>query len=476
MGVARSLATVGLSLLLAARAAAAEALPPQQGCDYDIALIDPAATRLRVDFSCAASGPLRLGTFSALTDSHVGTVRSRTGEALRKDGNWIVRSEAGLAQGSYEFFVELPGEDAPTRGLRRVGESVLTSPRALLLLPERGRSPLPLTLRFRSESGGKAITGLPLEAERYRMHTNDLPYTGFMALGKVAAHEIELRDRDKARAQLRVAVLDSPHGLSESEIVSWISESAGHVAAYFGGFPVRDGLVVLRPVPGQSGLLRGMVNGGGGASMLLLIGEQTPARLLRGQWMLMHELVHFSAPFIEDHPWIMEGMAVYVETTLRVRAGWFPEEQAWRGFMRNVPQGVPAMEQKGLAHGRGIGAVYWGGALFWLLADVETRERSGGSQSIADCFRGVLAAGGDTSARWPLERFIAACDAALGAATVRRLYDRYGAKGSPVDLYGLWTRLGVRLTEYEAGVVYDDTAPLAAVRRAIMSAPRAETR
>jgi hypothetical protein len=41
-------------------------------------------------------------------------------------------------------------------------------------------------------------------------------------------------------------------------------------------------------------------------------------------------------------------------------------------------------------------------------------------------------------------------------------------KGTPVDLAPLLAKLGVQLGEYEAGVVYDDAAPLAWVRKKIM--------
>jgi hypothetical protein len=470
-GCRRTLLAVLAALLSAGAGAATGRQPTDSDCHYDIELRDPAANRLFVAFSCAAGAPLRFGTFAGSTDANIAEVRSRHSQAVTKGGMWIIEREGGRAQGTYVFHTDPPEAAATTRGVRRVGDSVLTSPRALLLLPERGTHPAALSLRFRTLDGAAVAAGLLREHDLYRLHTDELPYIGFMALGKVTTRDVLVPGRYDGKSVLQVAVLDVAHALTDDEIASWVSESAGHVAAYFGGFPTPRGLLLLRPVSSQTGLLRGMVNGGGGATMLLLFGAETPARLLRDQWMLMHELVHFSAPFIEDHPWIMEGMAVYVETTLRVRAGWFPEEQAWRGIMRNVPQGVPAMEKGGLVGARGIGPVYWGGALFWLLADVETRSRTANRKSIAHCFRGVLDAGGDTSARWPIDRFVAACDGALGLPIVRSLYERFAVKGSPVDLYGLWSSLGIRLTKYEAGVAYDDSAPLAEVRRAIMAPP-----
>jgi hypothetical protein len=116
------------------------------------------------------------------------------------------------------------------------------------------------------------------------------------------------------------------------------------------------------------------------------------------------------------------------------------------------------------------GRTYWGGALFFLLADVEIRERSGGRRSLDDAFRGILAAGGDVRAGWTLERTLSAADRGVGEGlnVLSRLHAAQGRTAVSVDLEGLLGRLGVSV---EGGrVSYDDTAPLAAIRRAL-SAP-----
>jgi len=332
-----------------------------------------------------------------------------------------------------------------------------------------------LTVRFHAPAGAKVLTGLADASANdriSRLHTGDFGYIGFIAMGRIEELRIPVKGRNGAGAgTLTVAVLDGRRKATSAELQRWLGASADRIAEFFGGFPTRHALIVLEPVAGQRYLRRGMVAGGGGATMLLRIGADTEAGDLFGQWMLMHELVHFGAPFIDNHAWLMEGMAVYVETRLRVAAGWFPEDHAWRGFLRNFRQGMAAMEQQGLAKSRGIGPVYWGGTLFMLLADAEILERSRGERSLADCFRAVLDRGGDTSQRWPIERFIAVCDAATGGDTVKRLAGAHAWKGTRLDLATVLARLGVQLGEYEAGVVYDDKAPLAWVRKRIMHGP-----
>ncbi len=454
--------------MMAGGAAQAQA-PPEPGCHYDIVLRDKAASRLGVTMICAGEGPVRFATFRTFTNDHVRNVIVHAGGEAFGETPWTFRGKDGAIRLTYNFDVdEMAGStNSPTIGMR-YGNSVLSSVRSFLLLPEAGAVPTPLSIRFSVPEGAVALTGLAAQNGRLRLHTDDLRYIGFMVLGEATQLRLPIKTRDGRETHLDVAILDVPRALDNAAIQSWLAESAARIGGYFGGFPTNHGLIVLRPAAGRSGLLRGMVTAGGGATMLLVMGSNSNRSELTSQWMLMHEFAHFGAPFIEDHPWIMEGMAVYVETMLRVRAGWFAEDVAWRGYMRSMPRGLPALEQTGLGQARGIGPVYWGGTLFWLLADMEVIEKSGGKKSIADCFAAVLDQGGDTSKRWTLDQFIAVCDAAAGDGTVKRLADRHVAQGAPVDLAGVWKRLGVKEAEPPAAVDYDESAPLAWIRRRIM--------
>ena len=62
-----------------------------------------------------------------------------------------------------------------------------------------------------------------------------------------------------------------------------------------------------------------------------------------------------------------------------------------------------------------------------------------------------------------MTRVLAAADAALGQTTLAALYDEMKDRAVRVDLGALWRDLGVA----ERGL--SDDAPLAAVRRAILS-------
>jgi hypothetical protein len=76
-------------------------------------------------------------------------------------------------------------------------------------------------------------------------------------------------------------------------------------------------------------------------------------------------------------------------------------------------------------------------------------------------------------AEWDARAALAKGDAAVGGNALTGLYDRMAARADPVDLPALLDRLGVTL--HDGRVVYDDTQPLAAVRRSILGAPVAPT-
>ena len=84
--------------------------------------------------------------------------------------------------------------------------------------------------------------------------------------------------------------------------------------------------------------------------------------------------------------------------------------------------------------------------------------------------RGVIAAGGSHEKNWPIERVLATADKAVGLDVMTRLHREMGAKPVSPDLAALWRDLGLPLALGEA-LEFDDTAPLAAIRKAITAAP-----
>ena len=76
-----------------------------------------------------------------------------------------------------------------------------------------------------------------------------------------------------------------------------------------------------------------------------------------------------------------------------------------------------------------------------------------------------MKAGGDVRASWPIERALKTGDAAAGVPVLEELYAKMSNGPVQVDLPGLFKRLGV--SGSKDGVTFDDTAPLAAIRKGI---------
>lgn len=258
--------------------------------------------------------------------------------------------------------------------------------------------------------------------------------------------------------------------LSDDVALQWLRAEVSAIGAYFAHPP--DGRATVFVAPGTAPDTGGKTLGGGGASLLVRVGTGVTASSLHDDWVVAHELVHVTFPDLDRrYTWFSEGLATYVEPIARARAGLIAPEKAWAEMLQGLPQGLAPREAGGLDGAREWGRVYWGGALYFLLADVRIRERTSGARGLEDALRAVVARGGNVEAMWPLPRVFEVGDAATGTKVLRELYDELGGAAANVDLDALFRRLGVRV---EHGVaVFDDRAPLAAIRDAILPRRRA---
>lgn len=438
-----AMAALALPALFAAGPVAAQ---PTRNCHYDIRLHDPAALILEVTARCTGTGPVAfdrpgedgmaaaLESFVPGADGHSVRYRFRLGDL------------ADLA--------------ASPEVAQRIGPAVVSPLSVWLSQPDLPGS-TPVTLSITTEDGLDVAIGLPQHGGLLRMSTADMPYGGFAVFGKFTRRMLP------AGGDAKIELVGFPGRLQldDATIDTWVTDSAKAVAQYYGHFPLRHTLILATPVRDHAGIQFGQVRGGGGGTMLLQIGEQTTRAQLYDGWVLVHEMIHLGAPFVTGRSfWLMEGMATYGEPVIRARAGWYPVPQMWREFASQMPRGVDALTVESLdaVSRRGV---YWGGAIFMLLADIDIRERSHGKASLETCFRAVLNSGGNTTVRWPRAEFLRICDAATGTGTMARLAARYAVQPAPLDLDALWRDLGVKLTA--DGVQFDDTAPKAALRRAI---------
>jgi hypothetical protein len=260
--------------------------------------------------------------------------------------------------------------------------------------------------------------------------------------------------------------------LSYDVLLAYVSNTARAVSHYYGAFPVNRAEVQIAVIPGRSGVLQGTTWGdrdGFPAMTRLRIGQHSTETDLRNDWILTHELVHTALPSLpDDQHWLEEGIATYVEPIARFQTGSLTKEQLWLGMVEGMPHGEPEDSDQGLDHTHTWGRTYWGGALFCLIADIQIRKQTNNVYGLQDALAAVVQAHGSIADDWPIERVLTIADKKTGTTVLENLYKAWRATPVNVDLPELWSQLGVYVVK--ANVTFDDSAPLAKTRMAIMGA------
>jgi predicted metalloprotease with PDZ domain len=266
-------------------------------------------------------------------------------------------------------------------------------------------------------------------------------------------------------SRLDIAVENGQFDVTKDGLLDWVRSAAEAVANYYGHFPVAHVLIRITPREGK-GIGRGMTFGKGGGLITIQVGAETTSADFRADWMLTHEMTHLAFPSVRDnHHWLEEGIATYVEPIARVRAKQLDVSEMWYEVVRDLPQGLPEPGDKGLDHTHTWGRTYWGGALFCLLADVEIHRQTGNKKGLDDALRGILEAGGNIAQDWELQKALSAGDHATGVNVLISLYDKMKDQPSSVDLDALWKELGIERDG--KSVHFVESAPLASTRQAI---------
>lgn len=343
------------------------------------------------------------------------------------------------------------------------GDALIAPPSTWLIHPPAAPG-IELELRVLTEPGTSFVSGfrkvLGATEKSFHAPATVLDDATFAAFGVLDESQVPAGD---ALLQLVVA----PHGfrLTSAEAQRWLADSAGAVANYYGGhLPARHGLVLL--MQGESNDTHGLTLGGGGPGVLIQAAAGLDAATAREDWVLTHELLHANFPDLgREHAWLSEGLATYVEPIARARVGLVTESKLWRGMLDGMPQGLPEAGDLGLEHTRTWGRTYWGGALFCLIADVALRERTGNQRSLDDVLLAIGKASATDEDRWSMQQVLSVAERATGTRILSELYEALAEKPGVVDLAGLFARLGVRAQG--ASVVFDESAPLAEIRRSI---------
>jgi hypothetical protein len=271
--------------------------------------------------------------------------------------------------------------------------------------------------------------------------------------------------------KISITLPDEQIKVSQKELLNWIRSSAMAVSTFYGRFPV-DHLTLKLHSGRGSGIRHGVTYPKDGGLILITVGESTELSDLKDDWVLTHEMTHLAFPSMaENHHWIEEGLATYIEPVARAQTGNLAVAEMWKQFVHDMPKGEPASNDQGLDNTPTWGRTYWGGAMFCLLADVKIRELTHNRKSLRDALRAIRDHHGIITEDWDIEKALDIGDKATGLTVLKDLYDEMRDKPDPVDLDELWKKLGISVKDRQ--VVFDDKAPDAAIRKGITSSSRA---
>jgi hypothetical protein len=269
-----------------------------------------------------------------------------------------------------------------------------------------------------------------------------------------------------ANTQFEVNLPEQELTASDAELEAYVEQGATAVAKYFGRFPMKHVFINIRAVNGDR-IRFGRSSPQNGGTVMLLIGHDAGSEAFHHDWTLTHEMVHLAFPATkgDNHEWLGEGMATYVEPIARAQSGFIPDREVWRQFVDYMPRGLPRSSDGGMDSARGIGRVYWGGALFCLVADIEIRKQTRNRKSLKDAFRAILQDDGTIGWEWKIETIFETGDRATGTHVLENLYGNWRDRPVNVDLDQLWRDLGIE--RKDDSVIFHDNAPLASIRKAI---------
>lgn len=434
---------------------------------YDATLED-SGKLLRIRAAFPAGGPTRLmvdrGAGEFVAAIHVTGDRGERAPQVIEDTIDTPECARGCtldyvfdAQGAAESFDDVGFAEA-TRG------AIFAPPSTWLFHPEDPPIRARFELRFTAGKGLDFAWGCFAQGGVFAGSLEDLREPPYAAFGRMSRRALEI-----GGSRLDVVFVGESTDADKARVLRWITRSAEVLAAYYGRFPTPQATLFVLTGPGAQ-IGSGSAMGNGGASIIISAGNDATDATFDEDWVLIHEMFHLGFPgLIRRHHWAEEGMATYLEPIARAALGRKTPDAVWVEWLNQMHFGLPRFGEAGLDDTRSWGRTYWGGALFWFMVDRDVREKSGSRRSIRDAMRAVLEDGGNISQRWTIDRLLSTIDRATETDSASRIYREHALRRGDVDLDKLFLELGVRTDGLHA--IYDDAAPLAAVRREMVKAP-----
>lgn len=267
---------------------------------------------------------------------------------------------------------------------------------------------------------------------------------------------------------ITVVFANGAPGLARDPVLAWVRTAAKALTAYFGRYPVSNyGLLIIAGPGDRVG--HGTTFGYAGSATRIHVGVAAGREAFDRDWVLVHEMVHTALPDLPRRAlWLQEGNATYVEPIARALIGQLPPEEVWKEAVAGMAKANPNAGDEGMNGTRAWGRLYWGGALFWLLAEISIYRNTNGMRSLRDALRRINHMSDGNTATWSPEHLMMVGDAAIGATVLIDLYTRFATAPVSTDLVDLFQELGVVMGP-GGQLLLNNRAPLAKLRERLTS-------
>ena len=205
--------------------------------------------------------------------------------------------------------------------------------------------------------------------------------------------EQSLREFSVGQSLVQVHFSDSFSQAEQDKIVHWLQQHANAVTTLYGEFPIPIAKVRVEKAVGSSEPVPwGQVIREREEGVLVQVNpEFSQAEFVR-DWTATHEFSHLFIPIPGNQDsWFSEGLATYLQNTLRVRAAMLTQQQGWqklceglrRGQRDTAMQDMPLAELSPKMHAsNSYQRVYWSGVWYFLKTEIDLFAASNGKHSL----------------------------------------------------------------------------------------------
>jgi len=371
------------------------------------------------------------------------------------------------------YTVDLAGASQENRNAAKLApENVIASPSYWLWRPELYDDKT-IAVEFRlPEHMAVSVPWQQLDESGTRFLIGRSPESAY---APVVLGRFDKRDVAVPGANLRVALVSTRTPADSDEIMDWVRTTANDVSLAYGYFPNPSPQVIVIPVASSrssSPVPFGRVVRDGGETVELYVDPTRPPQALLGDWTATHEFSHLMVPYLHsEYRWISEGFAQYYQNILLARAGAYDADEAWQKIHAGLERGRnsrPELSPNEAAAGSVRSArmkVYWSGAALALMADVDLRERSGGSETLDTVLQRFQSCCLPSQDTWSGPEFFARLDSLIDEPVFMPLYRRYADTAGFPDTHEYFERLGLHISHDD--VTVRRRAELADIRAAM---------